>query len=212
MMSTAIIHVFLVDDHPIVREGLQALFEEYPEFKVVGEAGDGLSAVTLFATLLPDVALIDLRMPGQDGIATIKAIRAAHPGAGLIALTSLDGDADVRAVLAAGANGFLSKGAPGSEVLEAVRAVHAGGRWISPKMAALLAVVDEHGLSEREYQVLELMAMGMRNQEIADRLFISLRTIKAHVTAIMERLDAQDRTEAVVTALRRGIIHLPPQD
>ncbi len=212
MTDVPAIQVLLVDDHPIVRDGLHALFDEYPEFKVVGEAGDGLTAVTLFASLLPDVALIDLRMPGQDGIATIKAIRAAYPKAGLIALTSLDGDADVRAVLAAGANGFLSKGAPGSEVLEAVRAVHAGGRWLSPKMAALLDVVDEHGLSAREYEVVAFMATGLRNQEIADQLFVSLRTVKAHVTAIMEKLDAQDRTEAVVTALRRGIIHLPPQD
>jgi two-component system NarL family response regulator len=209
MTNTATIHVFLADDHPIVREGLQALFGEYPEFKVVGEAGDGLTAVTMFASLQPDVALIDLRMPGQDGIATIKAIRAAHPKAGLIALTSLDGDADVRDVLAAGANGFLSKGDPASEVLEAVRTVHAGKRWISPEMAALLTAFDEHGVSAREYQVLELMALGLRNQEIADRLFVSLRTVKAHVNAIMNKLDAQDRTEAVVTALRRGIIHLP---
>lgn len=209
MTNTATIHVFLADDHPIVREGLQALFGEYPEFNVVGEAGDGLTAVTLFTSLQPDVALIDLRMPGQDGIATIKAIRAAHPNAGLIALTSLDGDADVRDVLAAGANGFLSKGAPGSEVLEAVRTVYAGERWVSSDMAALLTAFDEHGVSAREYQVLELMALGLRNQEIADRLFVSLRTIKAHVNAIMRKLDAQDRTEAVVTALRRGIIHLP---
>jgi DNA-binding NarL/FixJ family response regulator len=212
MTDTPAIQVFLADDHPVVREGLQALFAEYPEFKVVGEAGDGLSAVTLFASLQPDVALIDLRMPGQDGIATIKALRAAHPKAGLLALTSLDGDTDVRNVLAAGADGFLSKGSHGSEVLEAVRTVYAGGRWISPKMAALLDVVDEHGLSAREYQVIELMATGLRNQEIADRLFVSLSTVKAHVNAIMEKLDAQDRTEAVVTALRRGIIHLPPQD
>lgn len=209
MSSTQIIKVFLVDDHPIVREGLQSLFAQYPEFLIVGQAGDGLSAVELFDSLRPDVALIDLRMPGQDGNATIRAIRAAHPGAGLIALTSFDGDADARNALAAGANGFLFKGSPGTEVLEAVRAVHAGERWISPEMTALLEAVDAHGLSAREHQVIELVAQGMRNQEIADQLFVSLSTVKAHVNAIMEKLDAQDRTEAVVTALKRGIIHLP---
>lgn len=207
-MSTATIKIFLVDDHPMVLEGLHALFLPHPEFKVVGQASDGLAAQTLFASLLPDVALIDLRMPGQDGIATIKAIRAAHPGAGLIALTSQDGDADVRDALAAGANGFLSKGAHGSEMLEAVRTVYAGGRWVSPEMAALIAVVDAHGLSAREHEVLELMGEGLRNQEIADQLNITLSTAKAHVVAILGKLDAQDRTEAVVTALRRGIIHL----
>jgi two-component system, NarL family, response regulator len=212
MTDSAVITVFLVDDHPIVIEGLQALFAQYPEFKIVGEAGDGLTAVALFASLQPDVALIDLRMPGQDGNTTIRAIRAAYPNAGLIALTSFDGDTDARNALAAGANGFLFKGSRGSEVLEAVRTVHGGGRWLSPKMAALLDAVDEHGLSAREHQVIELVALGLRNQEIADRLFVSLRTVKAHVNAIMEKLDAQDRTEAVVTALRRGIIHLPPQD
>ncbi|MEN9868177.1 MAG: hypothetical protein RL748_3767 [Pseudomonadota bacterium] len=210
-MTNAQIKVFLVDDHPIVREGLQALFSQYLEFNIVGEAGDGLTAVSLFASLLPDVALIDLRMPGQDGIATIKAIRSAHPKAGLIALTSLDGDADARAALAAGADGFLNKGAPASEVLEAVRSVHAGGRWISAQMAALLDTVGAHGLSAREHQVIELLAQGLRNQEIADRLYVSLATAKAHVNAIMAKLGAQDRTEAVVMALRRGIIHLPPQ-
>ncbi len=211
-MTNAQINVFLVDDHPLVREGLQALFAQEPEFNIVGEAGDGLTAVSLFASLLPDVALIDLRMPGQDGIATIKAIRSAHPKAGLIALTSLDGDADARAALAAGANGFLTKGADGSEVLEAVRTVHAGGEWLSSEMAALLDTVGAHGLSPREHQVIELVAQGLRNQEIADRLYVSLATAKAHVNAILEKLGAQDRTEAVVTALRRGIIHLPPQD
>jgi two-component system NarL family response regulator len=212
-MSTAsIITVLLVDDHPVVREGLQALFGRHPEFCIIGEAGDGLSAVTLFARLQPHVALIDLRMPGQNGIDTIRAIRAAHPKAGLIAITSFDGDADARNALAAGANGFLFKGAPGSEVLDAVRSVHAGNNWISPEIAAMLESTDEHGLSAREHDVIELVADGLRNQEIAERLGLSLSTVKCHVNAIMDKLDAQDRTEAVVTALKRGIIHLPQRD
>jgi DNA-binding NarL/FixJ family response regulator len=206
------ISVFLVDDHPVVREGLQALFARHAEFKIIGEAADGISAVQQFATLQPQVSLIDLRMPGQDGIETIRAIRNAWPGAGLIAITSFDGDTDARNALAAGANGFLFKGAPGSEVLAAVRTVHGGGSWISPEIAALLAATDEHGLSAREHDVIELVAEGLRNQEIAEKLGLSLSTVKCHVNAIMDKLDAQDRTEAVVTALKRGIIHLPQRE
>lgn len=211
-MVKTCITVFLVDDHPIVREGLQALFSQHEDFKVVGEAGDGLHAVSMFASLQADVSLIDLRMPMQDGNATIKAIRTAHPNAGLIALTSFTGDADARDAFAAGADGFLFKGSPGSEILQAVRTVHAGGRWISEKMSALLDAVDAHGLSTREQDVMKLLAEGLRNQEIAERLFVSLSTVKAHVNAIMEKLAAQDRTKAVVTAIKRGIIHLPPQE
>ena len=202
------ISVFLVDDHPVVREGLQALFARHAEFLIVGEAGDGVLAVAEFARLKPDVALIDLRMPGQDGWSTIAAIRKAHPQAGLLAITSFNGESDVRNALASGANGFLFKGAPGADVLAAVRTVATGGTWISEELAALLAATDEHGLSTREHDVIKLLAEGMRNQEIAERLGLSLSTVKCHVNAIMDKLDAQDRTEAVVTAIKRGIIHL----
>jgi two-component system NarL family response regulator len=208
MTDAAIIQVFVVDDHPVVREGLHALFGRHPEFKIIGEAADGLTAVTLFSALRPHVALIDLRMPGQNGVETIRAIRALHPEAGLIAITSFDGDTDARNAFAAGADGFLFKGAPGAEVLDAVRAVHAGGSWISAETAALLDATDGIGLSVRERGVIELVAEGLRNQEIAERLGLSLSTVKCHVNSIMEKLDAQDRTEAVVTALKRGIIHL----
>lgn len=212
MSTSEIIRVFLADDHPVVRKGLRALFAQHPEFEIVGEAGDGVSAVTLFASSQAQVALIDLLMPQQDGFATIKAIRAAHPKAGLIALTSFDGDADVRKVLAAGANGFLFKGSPGTQVLDAVRAVHAGGTWIAPEMAAMLDTVDAHGLSAAERRVIELMAEGLRNQEIADKLFVSLSTIKTHVISILAKLGAGHRTEAVMTAFRRGIVRLPSND
>lgn len=208
-MEQASILVFVVDDHPVVREGLQALFGRYPEFKIIGEAGDGLTAVEMFASLQPDVALIDIRLPGQSGIDTIRALRAAYPKVGLIAITSFDGDTDARNALAAGANGFLFKGAPGAEVLAAVRAVHAGGSWITDEIAALLHATSGPALSAREQEVIALVADGMRNQEIAEQLGLSLSTVKCHVNAIMEKLDAQDRTEAVVTALKRGILHLP---
>ena len=208
MTNALPILVFVVDDHPVVREGLQALFGRHPEFKIIGEAADGLTAVTLFSTFQPDVALIDLRLPGQSGIEAIRAIRASHPQAGLIAITSFDGDTDARNALEAGADGFLFKGSPGAEVLAAVRAVSAGGKWISDEIAALLDATGGSGLSAREHEVLRLVAEGMRNQEIAGQLGLSLSTVKCHVNAIMEKLDAQDRTEAVVTALKRGIIHL----
>lgn len=208
-MDGQIIRVFVVDDHPVVREGLQALFARYLDCKIIGEAADGLTAVTSFAALRPDVALIDLRLPGQSGIEAIRAIRATHPKAGLIAITSFDGDTDARNALAAGANGFLFKGAPGAEVHDAVRAVHAGGSWISSETAALLSATDGSGLSAREGEVIGLVAEGLRNLEIAERLCLSLSTVKCHVNSIMEKLDARDRTEAVMTALKRGIIHLP---
>ncbi len=203
------ITVFLVDDHPVVREGLQALFSQHPEFKVIGEAADGISAVTKFDEIRADVALIDLRLPGQSGIEAIRAIRAQHPKAGLIAITSFDGDADARNALAAGANGFLFKGSPGTEILDAVRAVSAGGEWVTDEIAALLTATDGSDLSAREQEVLTKLAEGLRNQEIADQLGLSLSTVKCHVNAILDKLDAVDRTEAVVTALKRGIIHLP---
>lgn len=209
MSSEHSISVFLVDDHPVVREGLQALFSQHPEFKVIGEAADGISAVTKFDELRADVALIDLRLPGQSGIEAIRAIRAQHPKAGLIAITSFDGDADARNALAAGANGFLFKGSPGTEILDAVRAVSAGGEWITDEIAALLNATDGSDLSAREKEVLTKLAEGLRNQEIADQLGLSLSTVKSHVNAILDKLDAVDRTEAVVTALKRGIIHLP---
>jgi two-component system NarL family response regulator len=209
MSSEHSISVFLVDDHPVVREGLQALFSQHPEFKVIGEAADGISAVTKFDELRADVALIDLRLPGQSGIEAIRAIRAKHPKAGLIAITSFDGDADARNALAAGANGFLFKGSPGTEILDAVRAVSAGGEWITDEIAALLNATDGSDLSAREKEVLTKLAEGLRNQEIADQLGLSLSTVKSHVNAILDKLDAVDRTEAVVTALKRGIIHLP---
>lgn len=209
MSATNSITVFLVDDHPVVREGLHALFSRYPEFHIIGEAADGYTAVSLFDSLKPNVALIDLRLPGQSGIEAIRAIRALYPNAGLIAITSFDGDADARNALAAGANGFLFKGAPGTEVLDAVRAVHTGGSWITAEISALLDATDGADLSAREQEVLTLLAEGLRNQEIADQLGLSLSTVKCHVNAIMDKLDAVDRTEAVVTALKRGIIHLP---
>ncbi|MBC3881607.1 response regulator transcription factor [Undibacterium sp. LX40W] len=206
------ITVFLVDDHPVVREGLQALFSQHPEFKVIGEAADGISAVTKFDEIRADVALIDLRLPGQSGIEAIRAIRAQHPKAGLIAITSFDGDADARNALAAGANGFLFKGSPGTEILDAVRAVSAGGEWVTDEIAALLTATDGSDLSAREQEVLTKLAEGLRNQEIADQLGLSLSTVKCHVNAILDKLDAVDRTEAVVTALKRGIIHLPSRN
>ncbi len=209
MSSEHSITVFLVDDHPVVREGLQALFSQHPEFKVIGEAADGISAVSRFHELQAQVALIDLRLPGQSGIEAIRAIRAQNPHAGLIAITSFDGDADARNALAAGANGFLFKGAPGAEILDAVRAVHAGGNWVTAEITALLDATDGTDLSAREQEVLSKLAEGLRNQEIADQLGLSLSTVKCHVNAILDKLDAVDRTEAVVTALKRGIIHLP---
>ncbi|MDO8312090.1 MAG: response regulator transcription factor [Sideroxyarcus sp.] len=205
---TPAIKVLIVDDHPVVREGMRALFGRHPEFHVIAEAVDGIEAVSLYPSLLPDVSLIDLHLPGLNGIEVIRAIRKHHPDAGLVAITSWAGDANVRSAFAAGADGFLHKGVPGEEVLEAVRTVHAGGRWMSSETMALLDATHGYDLTLREVGVITLVAEGLRNQEIANQLGLSLSTVKVHINAIMEKLNAQDRTEAVVTALKRGIIHL----
>ena len=143
------------------------MFGRHPEFKIIGEAADGLSAVTLFSTFQPDVALIDLRLPGQSGIEAIRAIRASHPQAGLIAITSFDGDTDARNALEAGADGFLFKGSPGAEVLAAVRAVSAGGKWISDEIAALLDATGGSGPRGRRRCVCSRLGRGQRDWDCA---------------------------------------------
>lgn len=198
-----------MDDHAVVREGLCALFGRYPDLEVIGEAANSEAALAQFGELQPDITIIDLRLPRIGGIELIRLLRIVDARARLIVLTSLEGDADVRNAIAAGASGFLLKGAEGSEVVEAIRQVHAGHTWISREALALIKTAYGPDLTARELEVLGYVAMGMRNQEIAERLKLSLSTVKVHVLAILAKLDAQDRTEAVVTALKRGLIHLP---
>lgn len=204
------IRVFVVDDHPVVREGLRAVLELRADCEVVGEAADGRAAIEGYDRLRPDVAIIDIRLPVIGGIEAIAAIRTRDPSARILAITSYGGDAEMRRALDAGAIGLLLKGAPGDEVVEAVRRVAGGRPYIAPDVSDELRSADgTPSLTRRESDVLALMAEGLRNQEIATSLGLSLGTVKVHVNRILEKLDAVDRTEAVTRAIRRGLIALP---
>jgi two-component system NarL family response regulator len=176
---------------------------------VVGEAADGWEGIERYERLRPDVAIVDIRLPGVGGIEAIAAILRLDPDARIIAMTSYSGDVELRRALDAGALGLLLKGAPGEEVVEAVRRVAAGRPYIARDVAEELRLgSDTPNLTQRETEVLKLMAEGLRNQEIAETLRLSLGTVKVHVNRILEKLDAVDRTEAVTRALRRGLIAL----
>jgi two-component system NarL family response regulator len=203
------IRVIIADDHPIVRMGLRALIDAQPDMRIVGEAEGGAAAVEAFTTLRPDVMLVDLRMPGMGGRDVITAVRAAVPDARIIVLTSFDGDEDVFRAVQAGARGYLLKASPPDDVVKAVRTVHAGGRLIAPDVAARLADrVNSPSLTAREVAVLELVAKGLSNKEIAAALFLAEDTVKNHLKHVFAKLEVSDRTEAVLLAVQRGIITL----
>lgn len=202
--------VLIVDDHPVVREGLRAVLDLRPDCEVVGEAADGEAALVDYARLQPDVVVMDLRLPGASGIATIQELRRRDPKARVLVLTSFGGDAEIQRALDAGALGVVLKGAPSREVAEAIRRVHGGELSISEDARAELRSGEGlSALTRRELEVLALVAEGLRNREIADELGLSPSTVKVHVNKILEKLEAQDRTEAVTRALRRGLIALP---
>lgn len=210
MSDGNVIRTLVVDDHPVVRAGLVALIGQQPQIEVVGAAADGAQAVELFEEHHPDVTLMDLRMPVLDGISALERIRERHPRARIILLTTFDSDADITRGIRAGAMAYLLKDAPRETLVETIRAVHAGQRRIPPEVAAKLA---EHAsspeLTVREQEILQLMAEGKPNREIAEALFVSEGTVKTHVNHIFHKLGVQDRTQAVVTALRRGLARLP---
>jgi DNA-binding NarL/FixJ family response regulator len=201
--------VLCVDDHPIVREGIRAIIATQPDMCVVDEAGDGQQAVVKYREHRPDVVVMDLRMPGQGGVAATVQIRKEFPGAQIIVLTTYEGDEDIHRALEAGARAYLLKDMVRTELLQTIRDVLAGHRHISPTVAARLA---EHtpriALSERELQVLKLIAKGLRNKEIGAELDIAEDTVKIHIKNIFAKLDVIDRTQAVVTASQRGFIQL----
>jgi DNA-binding NarL/FixJ family response regulator len=203
------IRITIADDHAVVRAGLRALIANTQDITVVGEAADGAQAVALYDASLPDVALMDLRMPIMDGTAAIRAILDTHPAARIIAVSSYDGDADVYRALAAGACGYLIKDVLGQDVVSAIRAAADGRRVIPPAVAARLAEFTPRvDLTEREVEVLRLAAKGLRNREIARVIGRTEETVKVHLKHLMAKLRAGDRTEAVTIALQRGIIHL----
>jgi two-component system, NarL family, response regulator len=204
-----LIRVGIVDDHPVVRDGLAAILGLQPDIKVVGEAGTGHEACALFDRQRPDVLLLDLKMPGMGGLEVVRTLRAAYPEARIIILTTYGGDEDIFRSLEAGARGYLLKDAPRQQILEAIRTVHAGERYLLPAIASKVA---EHALQPeltgREREVLQRMARGKSNKEIGAALSISEGTVKTHVKAILAKLHAVSRTEAVMIAAGRGLVKL----
>jgi len=209
MNTQSRIRVFSVDDHPLLREGIAALVNNQPDMVLVDQAANGAEAIKLFTKHLPDVTLLDLRLPDMSGIDTLIAIRAAFPNARVIMLTTFEGDVEIHRALQAGAYGYLLKNMPPSELLDVIRQVHAGKKRIPAEIAAQLAehMADET-LTEREVEVLQQVSGGNKNRDIADKLFISEETVKVHIKHIMEKLGATDRTQAVAIGVRRGIIQL----
>jgi DNA-binding NarL/FixJ family response regulator len=204
------IRVLLVDDHPIVRDGLRGVFADDPDFTVVGEAGDGADAVALARRLLPDVVLMDLRMPKMGGVEAIRELRRTVPAVHVLVLTTFDTDSDVLHAIEAGATGYLLKDAPRDELIRAVRAASRGEAMLSPSVAGrVLGQVRKpasDALSQREHEVLRLIANGATNREAAAHLFVSEATIKTHLLHIYEKLGVRDRAAAVGEAYRRNLL------
>ena len=203
------IRIALVDDHPILRQGIAALISDQPDLQLVGQASNGLEAMEQFRLHRPDVMLMDLQMPGMNGIDAMSAIRGEFPDARFVVLTTYTGDVQIVRALKAGARAYLLKSLLHRELLDTIRSVHAGNKRIPPEIAAELAdhAADDQ-LTAREIEVLRLVAAGNANKIVADRLSITEETVKAHVKNILSKLDANDRTHAVTIGLKRGIIEL----
>lgn len=203
------IKVMVVDDHPLLRVGITAIVNARSDMNVVAQAQTGEEAVALFPRCRPDVTLIDLKLPGMSGVATIRAIREVHPTARFIVVTTYEGDEDIHRALEAGAQGYVIKGMPYQVLVQALQRVHSGRRFLPPTVVdALASRMPDSELSAREQEVLGLLVAGKSNKEIALSLRITEATVKSHVSAILMRLNVNDRTQAVVTALQRGLIHL----
>ena len=211
------IRVLLVDDHPVVREGLAAMLATQKDFDVVGEASDGAQAVDMVERLGPDVVLMDLEMPRVDGPEAIRRIRARHPDARVLVLTAYDTDERILDAVQAGAQGYMLKGAPRDELFRAVRIVNDGGSLLEPvvahkllgRMGKMLShEPDVEQLTERELEVLQQLVKGSRNKEIANQLFITERTVKFHTSIIFQKLGVTNRSEAITAALQRRLVRL----
>jgi DNA-binding NarL/FixJ family response regulator len=201
--------VMVVDDHPLMRVGIASIVNARTDMTVVAQAGSGEEAVTLFFKHKPDVTLMDLRLPGISGVDSIRSIRESYPPARFVVLTTYEGDADIHRALEAGAQGYVIKGMPYQTLVEALQRVYKGGRFLPPPIArALASRMPDSELSAREQEVLSLLARGKSNKDIASTLHITEATVKCHVSAILLRLNVSDRTEAVITALHRGLVHL----
>ncbi|HEY1576613.1 MAG TPA: response regulator transcription factor [Terracidiphilus sp.] len=204
------IRVLVVEDHPVVRQGLVALLSNAPDIEVVGSAADGFEGMQVFRSMHPDVTLIDLQMPRLGGVEAIQRIRHESPDARFIVLTTFDGDEDIYRAMQAGAKAYLLKGMEVEELLAAIRTVHAGRASVPSSIAEKLAQrVGSQDLTAREVEVLRRIVAGRANKEIANDLNISEATVKSHVNSLLGKLGVDDRTHAAVVALQRGIVHLP---
>ena len=217
-MTTPPIRLLVVDDHPVLRDGLVAVLSTQQDFQIVGEAGGGTEAVEMAAELRPDVILLDLEMPDMDGVEALKQMKEAYPEVRAIVFTAYDTDDRILAAVQAGAQGYILKGAPRDQVFDAVRVVHGGDSLLQPVVASkLLRQVSQDnkepaatagGITPRESEVLALLSQGLQNKEIGARLGVTDRTVKFHVGSILSKLQAGNRTEAVTIAVQRGLIQL----
>ena len=210
------IRILVADDHPVVRDGLIAILSTQPDLRVVGEASTGADVIRQAALLKPDVVLLDLGMPDMDGVEALRRLRVEYPDVQAIVFTAFDTDELIVEAVRAGAQGYLLKGAPRDEIFQAIRTVSAGGSLVQPlvvsKLMQLISKAEEQPatqpLTEREMEVLRLLAQGDSNKEIAAALFISERTVKYHVSSILGKLNADNRTEAVTIAAQHGLVKL----
>lgn len=209
MSAAPKIRVILADDHPVVRDGLATIVNQQTDMQVVAEAADGAEAIELYAQHHPDVMVLDLRMPRKDGVAVVEEVLAVDPKARLLIMTTYDGDEDIFRSLSRGAKGYLLKDAPRQEILAAIRAVSQERPYTSSAVAAkAIDRMNRPTLTPRELDVLQQLAAGRSNKDIARRLSISEGTAKGHVKSILTKLDAMSRTEAVAVAHKRGLVHL----
>jgi DNA-binding NarL/FixJ family response regulator len=203
------IRILSVEDHPVFREGLSTIVGSQPDMLLVAQATNGVEALEEFRRQRPDITLMDLRLPGTNGIDTLIAIRGEFPRARVIILTTSDGDGDIQRALRSGASGYILKSMPKNEMLSVIRSVHAGNRHVPPEVAARLAEhLGDEDLTDRELEVLRLIRDGYRNKQIADQLAIAETTVNFHIKNLVGKLGANDRTHAVTIALRRGLLQV----
>jgi DNA-binding NarL/FixJ family response regulator len=209
MAEAAKIRVFTVDDHPLLHEGIATVIRNEPDMTLVAQASNGREAIKLYRDWTPDVTVMDLRLPDLSGIDAMVAIRSEFPEARVIILSTFAGDVEIQRALQAGAYAYMLKSMPTTELMDVIRQVHSGKRKIPTEIAARLAEhYSQEALTQREVEVLQQVAGGNRNRDIADKLHIAEDTVKFHIKHIMEKLGATDRTQAVAIGVRRGIIHL----